>query len=131
MRPVPSPAEVHPPLAAYSHAIEVGPDERVVVLAGQVGVAPDGSLPDDPMAQVDQALANVVGVLAAGGMTVADLVKLTFYLVGDVELDGWRARVATHLGDHRPTMTLLFVARLASPAFRVEIEGWAAAPAAR
>jgi enamine deaminase RidA (YjgF/YER057c/UK114 family) len=131
MRPLPTPATVHPPLSVYSHAVEVDPGERLLVLSGQVGMAPDGTVPADPVDQADRAFTNLEAVLAAGGMAVTDLVKLTFYLVGDVDLPGWRACVASHLGDHRPTMTLLFVARLASPSLRVEIEGWAAAPAGR
>ena len=129
MRPVPSPATVHPPLSVYSHAIEVDPGERLLVLSGQVGMAPDGTVPADPVEQADRALANLEAVLADADIAATDLVKLTFYLVGDVDLDGWRACVAARLGDHRPTMTLLFVSRLAAPALRVEIEGWAAAPA--
>lgn len=130
MRQPRNPDGVHAPLGAYVHQIELSADERLLALSGQVGMAPDGSIPDDPVAQVDLALANVEANLAAAGMGVDDLVKVTFYLVGDVDLDAWRQVVAARLGDHRPTMTLLYVAGLAGPALRVEVDAWASrAPA--
>lgn len=129
MRVARDPAGVHAPLGAYTHQIEISGDERLLVLSGQVGMAPEGPPPDDPIAQIDLALTNVETNLAAAGMGVTDLVKITFYLVGEVDLDAWRRVVAAHLGDHRPTMTLLFVAALASPALRVEVDAWASAAA--
>lgn len=129
MRQPRNPDGVHPPLGAYVHQIELTPDERLLALSGQVGMTADGAVPDDPVAQLDVALANVEANLAAAGIGVDDLVKVTFYLVGEVDLDAWRQVVAAHLGDHRPTMTLLFVARLGRPTLLVEVDAWASAPA--
>jgi len=129
MRQPRNPDGVHPPLGAYVHQIELASDERLLVLSGQVGVMPDGTLPDDPVAQFDVAMTNLGANLRAAGMGVSDLVKVTFYLVGDVDLDAWRTVLDAHLGPHRPTMTLLFVARLGREALRVEVDAWASAPA--
>jgi 2-iminobutanoate/2-iminopropanoate deaminase len=128
MRQARNPDGIHAPLGAYVHQIELAADERLLVLSGQVGMTPDGHVPDDPVTQVDVALTNLEVNLRAAGMDVADLVKVTFYLVGEVDLDAWRQVVAAHLGDHRPAMTLLFVARLATPALRLEVDAWASAP---
>lgn len=130
MRQPRNPDGVHAPLGAYVHQIELTSDERLLALSGQVGMRADGTVPDDPVAQLDLALANVEANLAAAGMRVDDLVKVTFYLVGEVDLDAWRQVVATHLGDHRPTMTLLFVTRLGRPTLLVEVDAWASARAA-
>jgi enamine deaminase RidA (YjgF/YER057c/UK114 family) len=120
------PEDVHPPLAAYTHQMEIR-GERLLALSGQVGVRPDGSLPDDPLEQLDVAWDNVERNLRAAGMGVADLVKVTLYVVGDVDPAARRDVLARHLGDHRPTMTLVVPAALASPALRVEIDCWASA----
>jgi 2-iminobutanoate/2-iminopropanoate deaminase len=128
MRQARNPDGIHAPLGGYVHQIELAADERLLVLSGQVGMTPDGHVPDDPVTQVDVALTNLEVNLRAAGMDVADLVKVTFYLVGEVDLDAWRQVVAAHLGDHRPAMTLLFVARLATPALRLEVDAWASAP---
>ncbi|WP_405494884.1 hypothetical protein [Nocardia sp. NBC_00511] len=42
-----NPQEVHAPVAAYSHQIEIGPGGRWLMLSGQIGMRPDGSVPDD------------------------------------------------------------------------------------
>jgi 2-iminobutanoate/2-iminopropanoate deaminase len=120
-----NPEDVHPPVADYVHQIEVGPGGRWLVISGQIGMRPDGSLPEDPVEQVAVALENLRRNLAAAGMDVTNVVKLTTYLVGDVDAKGRAAAVSEFLGDHIPTQTLLYVARLASPALRVEIEAWA------
>jgi enamine deaminase RidA (YjgF/YER057c/UK114 family) len=61
-------------------------------------------------------------------METADLVKITTYVVAGTELDPARRRAEMErlLGDHVPTSTLVFVAALAAPQYKVEIDGWAA-----
>jgi len=73
-----TPPTVHVPAAAYTHQIEVSSDERLLVLSGQLGMRSDGSVPDDPIEQLDVALTNVERNLAEAGMGLKDLVKLTF-----------------------------------------------------
>lgn len=119
-----NPQDIHPPLGAYSHQIEVS-GERLLVMSGQVGMREDGSVPDGAIAQLELALENVWRNLAAAGMDVRDLVKLTFYIVGPIDTDERRATVAAMLGDHRPCMTLLFISSLATPALKVEVDAWA------
>jgi 2-iminobutanoate/2-iminopropanoate deaminase len=120
-----NPPAVFPPLAAYTHQIELNGDERLLVLSGQVGIDTEGDVPDDPIAQLELALENVGRNLEAAGMDWGDLVKLTLYFVGEVNLDQWRAVMTAQLGDHRPCMTLLYVASLARRAFKVELDAWA------
>jgi enamine deaminase RidA (YjgF/YER057c/UK114 family) len=121
------PSTVHPPLAAYSHQVEISGPERLLIVSGQVGMTADGHVPDDAIEQLALALDNVERNLEAAGMQVADLVKLTVYLVGEWDTDARRALMASRLGAHRPCVTLIFVAALAGPALRVEIEAWASA----
>jgi enamine deaminase RidA (YjgF/YER057c/UK114 family) len=120
-----NPTDVHQPLAAYAHQIEITGPERLLVLSGQVGMAVDGALPESPIEQLDLAWTNLERNLDTADMAIGDLVKLTLYLVGDMDPDERRRLLAAKLGDHRPCMTLLFVASLASPALKVEIDAWA------
>lgn len=82
-------------------------------------------MPEDPIAQISVALENVRRNLEAAGMSIPDLVKVTWYLVGEV--DGRRRREVTAewLQGHEPCSTLLYVAALAAPEFRVEVDAWA------
>jgi enamine deaminase RidA (YjgF/YER057c/UK114 family) len=120
-----NPATIHAPLAAYSHQIEVSGPERLLVVSGQVGMRADGSLPDDSLEQLGVAFDNVERNLEEAGMEVADLVKLTVYLVGEWDNDARRQLVASRLGAHRPCMTAVWVAALAAPSLRVELDAWA------
>lgn len=120
-----NPQNVHAPVADYVHQIEVSAPGRWLVLSGQIGMRQDGSVPPDPVEQIDVALENLRSNLDAAGMVVSDLVKLTFYLVGDMDPAARRATVAQFLGDHLPTTTLLHVSALAAPALRVEVDAWA------
>ena len=86
-----NPATLHAPLAAYSHQIEISGAERQLVIAGQVGMTPDGHVPDDPIEQLGVALDNVERNLEAAGMELGDLVRLTIYLVGEWDNDARRA----------------------------------------
>jgi enamine deaminase RidA (YjgF/YER057c/UK114 family) len=122
-----NPGGVHSPLAPYSHQIEVTGAERWLVLSGQVGMHPDRSIPGDAAEQLDLALANVMRNLDAAGMAVADLVKLTLYLVDEIAPDARAAVLRERLGDVQPCMTLVYVPRLAAPPLKVEVDAWAAA----
>jgi enamine deaminase RidA (YjgF/YER057c/UK114 family) len=116
-----NPATLHAPLATYTHQIEVSGPQRWLVLSGQVGMRPDGSLPQDAQDQFEIALANIGKNLEAAGMSVTDLVKLSFYLVDPLEPAFRRKALSAFMGDHAPCMTLIYVAALA-PSLKVEID---------
>jgi len=119
-----NPTTLHAPLAAYTHQVEVSGSQRWLILSGQVGMQPDGSLPPDVASQFEIALDNILRNLEAAGMGVADLVKLTIYLVDPMDGAQRRQVLSALLGDHAPCMTLIYVAALASPALKVEIDAW-------
>ena len=119
-----NPKDVHQPLGSYSHQIEVS-NERFLVISGQVGMKEDGTIPDDPFEQIDVAFENIFRNLRAANMDVNDIIKITYYLVGEIDTAKRREVVLSKLQGHQPCSTLLYVAALASPAFRVEIDAWA------
>lgn len=124
-----NPSDVHPPVGGYTHQIEVTGAERLLILSGQVGMRPDGSVPQDAIEQLEVACENLIRNLHAAQMNVEDIVKLTFYLVhepGAVERAAERRQVlAAKFGEHRPCATLVFVPALAAPMYKVELDGWA------
>jgi enamine deaminase RidA (YjgF/YER057c/UK114 family) len=120
-----NPDTIHAPLAAYSHQIEISGSERQLVIAGQIGMLPDGEVPEDPIEQLAAALDNVERNLAAADMELSDIVRLTIYLVGEWDANARRQMVASRLGAHHPCTTLLYVAGLAAPNLRVELDAWA------
>jgi 2-iminobutanoate/2-iminopropanoate deaminase len=120
-----NPPDIHPPVAGYTHQIEVSDAERLLFFSGQIGMRPDGSLPEAPIEQLDMAFENLIRNLHAAGMEVDDLVKLTFYLVGDMDPVKRKDIINARLQGHKPCMTLMFVAGLASPTIKVELDAWA------
>jgi enamine deaminase RidA (YjgF/YER057c/UK114 family) len=119
------PQTVHQPPGAYSHQVEISGNERLLVISGQVGMRVDGTVPEDPLEQVDVALENIFRNLRAANMDVKDIIKLNYYLVGEIDTAKRRELVASRLQGHKPCSTLIYAAALASPIFRVEIEAWA------
>lgn len=125
MKQARNPATIHPPLGRYVHQIEVSGGGRMLFLAGQIGIALDGTVPPDPIAQLGLALENIVRNLEAAGFEITDLVKLTTYVVGEMDAPGRRAQLDRVLGTHLTTSTLVYVAALASPDYKVEVDAWA------
>jgi enamine deaminase RidA (YjgF/YER057c/UK114 family) len=120
-----NPDTVHEPRGRYVHQIEVSGENRLLFLSGQLGMKVDGSVPPGTAAQFEVALENVLRNLEAAGFEPGDLVKMTTYVVGDIDPDARRAALDRVLGDHLPTSTLVFVAALARPEFKVEVDAWA------
>lgn len=120
-----TPAGVHTPGAAYSHAVETSGNVRWLHCAGQVGIAPDGTVRDGFTAQAEQAWSNVLAVLKAAGMGPENLVKIT-HLVRPGDVAAYRPVVAKYLGDQRPASTMMVLQALARPEYLIEVEAIAA-----
>ena len=123
-----NPDGVAPPRRHYIHSIEVPPNCRWLSISGQVGVAPDGTVPEGITAQTEHAWANNLKILEANGMGIENIVKVVQYLTRVEDRDAHFAVRNRYLGDHKPTSTLLFVSALAQPEFVVEVEISAAKP---
>jgi 2-iminobutanoate/2-iminopropanoate deaminase len=118
-----NPPAVAPPSSQYTHGVEHGRQARRLVISGQVGLKPDGTLAEGLEAQLAQCWDNLIAVLHAAGMDVADLVKVTvFVTVPDAIAVSRRVR-GQKLQGHAPASTFLQVAGLARPDFLAEIEG--------
>jgi enamine deaminase RidA (YjgF/YER057c/UK114 family) len=120
-----NPPDTHAPVGSYSHQIEITGKERLLVISGQVGMRQDGIVPEDPYEQIDIAFENILRNLRAANMEIKDIIKITYYLVGEMDTAKRREIVLSKLQGHQPCSTLLYVAGLASPIFRVEIDAWA------
>jgi len=120
-----NPTDIHAPQGFYTHQTELQGPERLLVISGQVGARPDGTIPEDPMEQLDLVLANIGGNLRAAGMDYADVFKISYFLVGDIDLPRLREKMRACFGGTPPCSTMVFVSRLAVPVYKVEIEAWA------
>lgn len=126
MNKVHNPGTVAPPIGAYSHGIEVPPGARTLHVSGQVGITPDGKVAPGIEAQTAAALENIRAILAAAGMGIEDVVKMSTFLIDANDIPKVRAVRARILGSHKPASTLLVISRLAAPEYLIEIEATAA-----
>lgn len=111
----------------YAHGVETHAGARMLHISGQVGATPDGDLPADFRGQCRQALLNVISVLEAANMGVADIVKMSFFLVQREDMSALVEVRKEFLDGVRPAVTTVFVAGLVSPKWLVEIEAVASA----
>ncbi len=107
------------PKIGFSRAVRVG--DRVLV-SGTAPVWPDGHCDPDPYAQARRCLEIIVAALREAGAGPGHVVRTRMYLVyaHDVEAVG-RAHGEV-FGETRPAATMVVVARLLDPRWRVEIE---------
>jgi len=112
----------------------VAAEGRQVFVAGQIGWnARQEIVGDDFVAQVEQALRNVVDILAEADARPQDLVRLTWYVTDKREYLARSSEVGQAyqrvLGRHFPAMTLVQVGALLEDRAKVEIEATAVVPA--
>ena len=122
-----NPSTVHGTGGRYSHAAVIEGAARRVVISGQVGARPDGSIVEEPAAQIRQALANLGAVLAAHDMGPTNVVKIMTFLTDRAHMQTMREARMAFFGDHACASTLLIVSGLADPKYVFEIEAEAVA----
>ena len=125
------PTLIPPGPAGYSHVAKVN-QGTIVYLSGQVPSDASGKLigEGDFEAQVEQIFRNLKVAVEAAGGTMADIVKLNYYLVAEVDqaivpkLRPIRDRYINV--EKPPASTFVVVSRLMRPGWMIEIEAVAA-----
>jgi enamine deaminase RidA (YjgF/YER057c/UK114 family) len=119
------------PTRGFSNGVAA--EGRQVFVAGQIGWnARQEIVSDDFVAQVEQALSNVVNILAEADARPEHLVRLTWYITDKREYLARSSEVGQAyrrvVGRHFPAMTLVQVAALVEDRAKVEIEATAVIP---
>ena len=121
-----------PPIG-YANGISV-PAGRIVFVAGTVGWDANQKFQsEDLVPQFEQALKNIVAILAEAGAKPAHICRMTAfcidkpaYLAGRRELGRiWKSLI----GNHFPAMSMIFVADLLDHPAKIELEATAVIPA--
>jgi enamine deaminase RidA (YjgF/YER057c/UK114 family) len=106
---------------------------RHILVAGQIGLNQHGIFPTGFLAQTDQALANVLAVIAAAGGGAEHVARMTWFIT-DITL--YRTHAAdlapiwrTRLGKHFPAMAVIGCTALVEPEALIEITAEAVLPA--
>lgn len=103
----------------FSRAVRVG---STVAVSGTAPVWPDGSVDPDPAVQARRCWEIAVTALEELGGTVADVVRTRQYVVDAADGDAIGQVHGEVFGDVRPASTMVVVAGLLDPRWKVEIE---------
>jgi len=121
-----------PPIG-YANGIEVEAG-RIVFIAGQVGWdAQQKFESEDIVPQFEQALINIVTVLAEAGGAPHHICRMTAYCCDKPAYMAARAQLGAiwkrHIGRHYPAMSMIFVSDLLDSPGKIELEATAVLPA--
>lgn len=120
-----------PPIG-YANGIAVNAG-RIVFVAGQVGWDAQQRFQSDELAaQFEQALKNVLAVLATAGGEARHICRMTAYCCDKPAYLGARRELGAiwrkHMGSHYPAMSMIFVADLLDSPGKIELEATAVLP---
>lgn len=103
----------------FSRAVRVG--DRVIV-AGTAPIWPDGSCDPDPGRQAARCFEIIVAALEDAGASPDDVVRTRMFLTDAADADAVGDAHGAVFGDVRPAATMVVVAGLLRPDWKVEIE---------
>jgi len=117
----------------YANGIEA-PTGRLVFVAGQVGWDAQQVFRSEEVApQFEQALMNVLAVVAEAGGRPEHICRITAYCCNKPAYLAARAELGAiwkrHMGRHYPAMSMIFVSDLLDSPGKIELEATAVIPA--
>ena len=131
------------PSWSISQAVQIPPGHEMFWTSGTIPPAVDTTAASDDPArygdmetQATGVLTRIEGLLAERGMSMEDVVYIRAYLApdadGNVDVDGWSAAYGTFFGTEenptKPARSTIAVYQLVNPAWRIEVEAFAAVP---
>ncbi|MGV3555755.1 MAG: Rid family hydrolase [Croceibacterium sp.] len=105
--------------AGFTRALRAG---NRIVCSGTVGVEEDGSVSPDAGAQADRCFALIRQYVEELGGRMEDMVRVRMFATDIKDADAITAAFTRALGHVRPTGTLVAIAALYNPSWKVEIE---------
>lgn len=103
----------------FSRAVRVG---NCVIVSGTAPVWPDGSCPDDAGAQARRCFEIIAAALEELGAGLGDVVRTRMFLTSVADAEAVGAVHGQLLAQARPAATMVVVAGLLDPRWKVEIE---------
>lgn len=121
-----SPLGIHPPFGLYSHGI-ARPVGQVIVTSGQLGVRPDGAVPETVTGQAELCMEAILAILAEAGAGKANIVRLNAYVTDRSHMAEYMQVRDAFLEELsvKPASTLMIVSGFTRPEFLVEVEATA------
>ena len=115
------PDDVVKPASKYVQAMLLPVGQRLLI-SGQIGVRPDGSIVDGLEGQFEQTWANIFAILRDAGMNKTNLTRCVVYCTIPGQVAVYRTIRDRVFDGHACTNTYLEISGLASPELLCEIE---------
>jgi enamine deaminase RidA (YjgF/YER057c/UK114 family) len=103
----------------FSRAVRVG--DRVAV-SGTAPIWPDGSCDPDPEAQANRCLEIIIEALAEAGASPEDVVRTRMFITDAAHSEAVGRAHSAVFAEIRPAASMVVVAGLLDPRWKVEIE---------
>jgi enamine deaminase RidA (YjgF/YER057c/UK114 family) len=103
----------------FSRAVRVG--DRVSV-SGTAPIWPDDSCDPDPEIQAERCLEIIIGALAEAGASAEHVVRTRMFITDAADSEAVGRAHSAVFGEVRPVATMVVVAGLLDPRWKVEIE---------
>ncbi|MBV2143147.1 RidA family protein [Falsochrobactrum sp. TDYN1] len=116
------PQDMAAPFAAYSHGVKVKTGAEMIFCSGQLGIAPDGSVPEDAGVQAELCFENIRRILRDGGMSFKDVVRINAYVTDRIYMRPYMDVRDRLFEQPAPASTLMIVSGFTREEFKVEIE---------
>jgi 2-iminobutanoate/2-iminopropanoate deaminase len=118
-----NPDSIVKPASKYSQGVKLKTAKRRLLISGQVGIKPDGTMELTTRAQMERAWSNLLAILKDAGFEKTHLVKITCFVTEPGMTALYRETRDAALQGHLCAATFLQIAGLAAPEMKVEIEG--------
>jgi len=107
------------PTIGFSRALRVG---RNVYVSGTAPIWPDGSCDPDPEIQARRCLEIILEALARAGAAPKHVVRTRMFLTDPMYADAVGRAHSAVFGEIRPAATMVVIAGMLDPRWKVEIE---------
>lgn len=121
-----NPPSVRKPFGHYNHGLLVPPGASLLVTSGQLGIAPDDSIPPDVTGQAELCFEAIKAILEEAGMTFADVIRISGFVTKREDFAPYMAVRDRYTAEPKPVSTLIIVSGFTRPEFLVEVEVTAA-----
>lgn len=117
-----NPDNVVKPASNYAQGVVHAAGAERMVISGQLGLRPDGTLEAGLEAQMERAWSNLFAVMASAGFARQNLLRATIYVTVAGQVGVYREVRDRMLEGHLCANTYVEISALAAPEFLVEIE---------
>lgn len=123
----PDPESVFPPFAKYAHGVVVPSGSSLLFTSGQLGIAPNGSIPDSAYEQAKLCFENIGHVFREAASSTStpgevEIVRINAFVTSREFLQDYMAARDEFMQGKLAASTLMVVSGFARPEFRVEVE---------